>query len=142
MNWETQLMIRIDDQQAFNQYRQTLQQFEGHSTVITHHSLSELHQLVVWYEYSWHRVQIYCYIPLRAGAAPPLPHDQGSFQPMFSLKSATANQTLVSMECYFSWAREMSLIQPYPVNLIKCVPSEVCPCRGEHRMNSEEEMSE
>ncbi|GCE15640.1 tyrosine-type recombinase/integrase [Tengunoibacter tsumagoiensis] len=134
---KAQPMLSESGQQALDQYRQVLQQFEDISLVTICNSLSDLRQFIAWYEDSWCGEQEERNFTPQAVAPPLLIRYREYLQISLGLKSSSVNRTLMSLKQYFAWARTTQLIQSDPAALIKFVPKEASPPR--HLSNEDEE---
>jgi integrase/recombinase XerD len=137
MKRNAQPEISEDGQQALNQYRLVLQQYEDLSAVTIRNYLSDLRQFIAWCEDFWYEAREgRCFTP--QGVAPSLlVRYRDYLQNTLSLKPSTVNCTLMSLKRYFAWTRKTLLIQSDPARPIKFVPKEAAPPR--HLSDEEEE---
>jgi integrase/recombinase XerD len=136
MKRKAQPRLSEDGQQALDQYRQVLQQFEDISPVTIRNYLSDLRQFIAWCEYSWSEEQEDDSFAPQAIAPTLLMRYREYLQTTLGLKPSTVNRTLMSLKGYFAWTRKIHLIQFDPASLIKFVPKEVALPR---HLNDEEE---
>jgi len=137
MKRKAQPMLSERGQQALDQYRQVLQQFEDLSPVTIRNYLSDLRQFIAWCEDSWGSEQEERNFTPQAVSPPLLIRYREYLQTSLGLKPSTVNRTLMSLKRYFAWARKTQIIQADPVAPIKFVPKEATPPR--HLSDEEEE---
>src|SRR5437016_3107709 len=111
MKRTAQPLLSESGQQALDQYRQVLQQFEDLSPVTTRNYLSDLRQFVAWCEDCWREGQEKRNFTPQAIAPSLLMRYREYLQTTLCLKPSTVNRTLMSLKRYFSWTRKTQLIQ-------------------------------
>lgn len=137
MKRQAQPRLSENGQQALDQYRQVLQQFEDISPVTTRNYLSDLRQFIAWCEVDWNARQEERSFTPQAVAPTLLISYREYLQTSLGLKPSTVNRTLMSLKRYFAWTTRTQLIQADPASPIKFVPKEVAPPR--HLSDEEEE---
>lgn len=125
MKRQAQPRLSKDGQQALNQYRQVLQQYEDISPVTLRNYLSDLRLFAAWCEEHWREEQEERGFTLEAVVPPLLIRSREYLQISLRLKPSTVNRTLMSLKCHFTWAKKCTsfrLTQPAPSNSFQRKP--------------------